>query len=95
MTRASNWIDYDRLAIAERLGDDLENDDAIAGAKLRQFWVRYPGAVRLRGTLGVELPRGVSLRLTGENLTGEQRGEPDTMTILPGRTAIAGLTARF
>ena len=95
VTRASNWIDYDRLAIAERLDDDLENDDAIAGDKLRQFWVRYPGAVRLRGTMGVELPRGVSLRLTGENLTGEQRGEPDTMTILPGRTVIAGLTARF
>ncbi|HET9453015.1 MAG TPA: TonB-dependent receptor [Gemmatimonadaceae bacterium] len=95
VTRASNWIDYDRLAIAERLDDDLENDDAIAGEKLRQFWVRYPGATRLRGTVGVELPRGVSLRLTGENLTGEQRGEPDSMTILPGRTVIAGLTARF
>lgn len=95
VTRASNWIDYDRLAIAERLGDELENDDALTGEKLRRFWVRYHGATRLRGTVEVELPRGVSLRLTGENLTGKQRGEPDTMTILPGRTLVAGLTARF
>lgn len=95
VTRASNWIDYDRLAIAERLQNDLTLDDAITGAKLRQFWVRYPGAPRLRGTVSVALPRGLGFTLTGDNLTGEQRGEPDTMTILPGRTITAGIRARF
>jgi iron complex outermembrane receptor protein len=35
------------------------------------------------------------LNLTGENLLNYQRGEPDTMTIVPGRTITLGVRARF
>jgi iron complex outermembrane receptor protein len=37
----------------------------------------------------------MSLMLDGENLLDEQRGEPDNITVLPGRTLSAGLRVRF
>lgn len=95
VTRASNWISYDRIAIAQQLEDGVANDSQVAGVNLRQFWIRYPGATRVRGTFQVELPRGLRFTLTGENLGGEQRGEPDNMTILPGRAITAGVRANF
>jgi outer membrane receptor protein involved in Fe transport len=95
VTRAGNWTNYDRLAIAQRLQDGMANEDTVTGVSLRQFWVRYPGATRLRGTVQLDLPRGMGLTLTGENLGGEQRGEPDSMTILPGRTITATVRASF
>ena len=36
-----------------------------------------------------------ALLLTGENLLGGQLGEPDNVTIRPGRTVTAGLRASF
>jgi len=94
VSRASNWVNYDRLAIAAALdsGTVAEN---LSGANLRQYWITYPGITRLRATSGVSLPRGLSLSFTGENLTGVQRGEPDSMTIVPGRTITLALQARF
>jgi len=95
VTRASNWISYDRLAIAQQLEDGGANDSQVSGENLRQFWIRYPGATRLRGSFHLDLPRELRLTLTGENLGGKQRGEPDNTTILPGRTITAGVRANF
>jgi len=33
--------------------------------------------------------------MTGDNLLGTQRGEPDNVTVVPGRTITAGLQAKF
>ncbi len=33
--------------------------------------------------------------IDGENLLDEQRGEPDNVTVLPGRTLSAGLRLSF
>jgi iron complex outermembrane receptor protein len=33
--------------------------------------------------------------LTGRNLLDAQRGEPDNVTVVPGRTLTAGLQAKF
>lgn len=95
ISRASDWINYDRLAIAKALIERSVDFYAIPGAKLRQFWARYPGATRLRASLSVDAWRGTLLSVTGENLLGYQRGEPDTITIVPGRTVSLGLKARF
>ena len=95
VSRASNWINYDRLAIAQRLEDGVANEDTVTGTDLRQFWIRYPGATRLRGSVQLELPRGLGLTFTGENLGNAQRGEPDNMTIVPGRTITAAVRAQF
>jgi hypothetical protein len=35
------------------------------------------------------------MRLTMDNLTNAQRGEPDNITVLPGRTVLLGMSARI
>ena len=50
---------------------------------------------RLRASVGHDLTRTLTLRLIGDNLLDRQRGEPDNVTIVPGRTLSVGLGARF
>jgi iron complex outermembrane recepter protein len=95
LSRASDWINYDRLAIATALIAADGDADNLTGSNLRQYWVSYPGATRLRGSVSFDVRRGILLVITGENLLNYQRGEPDTITIVPGRTITAGLKARF
>ena len=97
LSRASDWVNYDRLALADtliKLGSTGWNS-VIGGDKLRQFWINYPGSTRLRATVSRDVWRGTTLTLTGENLLNYQRGEPDSITIVPGRTLSVGLRARF
>ena len=42
-----------------------------------------------------QLVGALGLTLSGRNLLDIQRGEPDDLTVLPGRTLTAGLTAKF
>jgi outer membrane receptor protein involved in Fe transport len=95
ISRAYDWVNYDRLRIASRLIDAGATADDLTGSKLRMFWTTYPGAPRLRSSASVDLWRSISLNVTGENLLDYQRGEPDTITIVPGRTITVGLKARF
>jgi outer membrane receptor protein involved in Fe transport len=67
----------------------------LVGDRLRSYWREYAGATRLRASYSRDLFRGLSLMLTGDNLLGQQRGEPDNATIVPGRTVTAGLKAKF
>ena len=68
---------------------------AMSGAKLHSYWIRYDGVTRLRASVSRELPRGLGLRLTADNLTNAQRGEPDNITVLPGRTVLLGVSAKI
>jgi iron complex outermembrane receptor protein len=90
--RASDWINYDRIQMAESLGSA---GPALTRLSLREYWLRYPGSTRLRATFSRDLFRSFSLVVTGDNLLGYQRGEPDNLTIVPGRTITAGIRARF
>jgi iron complex outermembrane receptor protein len=45
--------------------------------------------------LSHDLSRGLALVFVGENLLGYQRGEPDNVTIVPGRTLTLGVRAKF
>jgi iron complex outermembrane receptor protein len=95
VSRAADWVNYDRLALAEAMaGAPLPQQEPV-GARLRSFWREYDGVTRLRASLSREVARGLALVVTGENLLGEQRGEPDDITVLPGRTVTAGIRARF
>ena len=96
VTRAANWINYDRLALASA-PDSLVSSSEGAGSRgwLRDYWMEYPGSARLRGSFVVQLPRGLALSVTGENLTNQQLGEPDSITIVPGRAITLGLRAKF
>lgn len=95
VARASDWVNYDRLSIASELVSGAIDAEDLTGAQLRAFWKTYPGTTRLRATMSRDLWRGAVLTVTGENLLGHQRGEPDTITIVPGRTISVGLRARF
>jgi iron complex outermembrane recepter protein len=95
-TRAADWINYDRLALAWAVvNDDRPASPDQMGAWLRSFWHTYDGVTRLRLTASRDLRRGVALVLTGDNLLDRQLGEPDNVTILPGRTITAGIRAAF
>lgn len=95
VARAWDWINYDRLSIARELIASGGSARYLAGAKLRGYWARYPGATRLRASAAYDFWRGTTLTLVGENLLNYQRGEPDSITIIPGRTIRIGLRARF
>jgi iron complex outermembrane receptor protein len=94
--RASDWINYDRLALAwATANDERPSSPDEMGTWLRGFWRRYDGVTRLRLTASRELRRGISLLVIGENLLDRQLDEPDNVTILPGRTITAGIRAAF
>ena len=95
ISRAADWVNYDRLRIARALIADSVYADDLTGPQLRGFWSSYGGTTRLRATVSRNLWRGLVLNLTGENLLGYQQGEPDTITIVPGRTISIGVRARF
>ena len=95
ISRASDWINYDRLAIAAELIAAEGDATTLTGDQLRRFWVSYPGANRLRASFALPPWRGLVFTVTGDNLLNYQRGEPDTITIVPGRTITAGVKARF
>lgn len=95
VSRASDWVNYDRLRIAQALVDESIDADDLTGGQLRAFWKSYPGTTRLRVSASREFWRGLTLHITGENLLGHQLGEPDTITIVPGRTLSFGIRARF
>jgi outer membrane receptor protein involved in Fe transport len=95
ISRAYDWVNYDRLGIANCLINACADNREMAGANLRRWWINYPGATRLRSSFSIELPRGLSLVGTGDNLLNHQRGEPDSITIVPGRTITLGLKARL
>jgi iron complex outermembrane receptor protein len=49
----------------------------------------------MRATTSLQLRRGVALTIAGDNLLDLQRGEPDNLTVLPGRTVTLGVRTAF
>jgi iron complex outermembrane receptor protein len=93
--RAFDWINYDRLALARDFQTRTLPGAQMAGPELRGYWRRYDGVPRVNATTTFALPGGTVLVLTGDNLLDQQRGEPDNLTIVPGRTIMVGLRAAF
>ena len=94
-SRAFNWINYDELQLANDWLNDSRPTRDLTGPNLRQYWRRYNGGFRLRASLSRDLRRDLSFELTGDNLLNYQRGEPDDITIVPGRTILTGLRLKF
>jgi len=92
-SRSWNWIDYDRVALAGAFSSSAQADAQLVGSELRNYWLRYGGVTRLRASIGKSLFRGFSFSLSGENLLNRQHGEPDNITVVPGRTLSFGLKA--
>ena len=98
-SRAFDWINYDELALSRFLmiGDAAGAAGARqpTGTELRSFWRRYDGGFRLRAAASHDIGTGLALDISGENLLNYQRGEPDNVTIVPGRTILTGLRLKF
>ena len=94
-SRAYDWVNYDRVALAAAVESDDRLPRDLIGPQLRNFWRVYPGVNRLRANVSYDLRRALSLIVTGENLLDHQFDEPDNVTVLPGRTITGGLRARF
>jgi iron complex outermembrane receptor protein len=92
-SRSWDWIDYDRVALAGAFSNSTQSDAQLVGQQLRSYWLRYSGVTRLRASLGRNLFRGLSFTVNGENLFNRQHGEPDNITVVPGRTLSFGLRA--
>lgn len=92
-SRSWDWIDYDRIALAGAFSNSAQTDAELVGQQLRNYWLKYSGVTRLRASVGRSVFRGLSLTLSGENLLNRQHGEPDNVTVVPGRTLILGLRA--
>ena len=90
-----DWVNYDQLRLAEERQTQAFDPGTFTGAGLRNYWRSYNGVTRLRGNVSYTLSRQFSLVMTGENLLNRQRGEPDNVTIIPGRTLTAGIRTRF
>ena len=82
----------DGLTLAQLYASGSRN---FTGLGLRQYWRLYSGVTHLRATLTRELFYGFSLTVVGENLLNYQTGEPDNVTVLPGRTVAFGLRRDF
>ena len=93
--RATDWIDYDRLALASAYVHFDRRSVPLVGEDLRGYWRPYDGSTRLRATLSRDIGRGFSFVLAGENLLGAQLGEPDNVTIVPGRTITTGIRSSW
>lgn len=94
-SQAADWINYDRVGLASTFLRGGAPAGRLAGDALRAYWMRYGEVTRLRASVSHDLTRALALRFIGENLLDRQRGEPDNVTIVPGRTLTFGISARF
>ncbi|MEA2766476.1 MAG: iron complex outerrane recepter protein [Gemmatimonadaceae bacterium] len=94
-SRSWDWINYDAVALAGAFSNSTQTDAALVGQELRNYWLKYAGVTRLRASIGRNLFRGLGFTLSGENLLNRQHGEPDNITVVPGRTLSFGLKARL
>jgi iron complex outermembrane receptor protein len=90
-TRAADWINYDRLGLAWAVVNGEHPEPQYIGGWLRGFWDTYDGVTRVRASITRDIGRNLSLQLSGDNLLGEQLGEPDNVTVLPGRLISLGV----
>jgi iron complex outermembrane receptor protein len=94
--RAEDWINYDRLALTRAFVTDTGRSPRdFVGPELRRFWREYPGVTHLRASATRAIRRGLTVVLAGDNLLNRQSGEPDNITVLPGRTVSIGLRGEF
>lgn len=89
-TRVADWVNYDAVALATSLATA-----PVVGDQLRSYWRHYSGVTRVDASLTRDMFGRFTLALTARNLLDVQRGEPDNLTVVPGRTLGAGVTTRF
>lgn len=94
-SRAFDWINYDEILLAQAAASDTHSARDLSGPRLRQYWRNYTGGTRLRASASRDIREGFAIELSGDNLLDHQTGEPDNITIIPGRTIMTGLRIKF
>jgi iron complex outermembrane receptor protein len=94
-SHAWDWVNYDRLALSRAVADPTRPSHDFVGPQLRSFWTTYNGYTHVRASASRDLLGGLALVVTGDNLLNRQTGEPDNITVVPGRTLTAGVRAKF
>jgi iron complex outermembrane receptor protein len=95
LARASDWINYDRIALAAAYANSVHDLREFVGPQLRTYWRSYSGNTTVNNSFSLNVRGGTSLFFNGANLLNEQTGEPDNITVLPGRSGSVGLRASF
>jgi iron complex outermembrane receptor protein len=93
--RAMDWINYDELAMTQQFTSGSHPAHELLGPQLRQYWRRYNGGLRLRATASRDIRDMFSVELSADNLLNYQRGEPDYITVVPGRKIMSGVRVKF
>lgn len=95
VARAADWVNYDKVALAKAIAADSTGELTPVGAALRAYWREYEGTTRLSARVSYALRQRTWVSLSGENLLNRQLGEPDNVTVVPGRTITVGLRTGF
>ena len=95
VARAADWINYDEVGLAQAIAADTTGRTAPVGEALRAYWRTYGGSTRLGATATLRITQRASLSLTGSNLLNHQLGEPDNITVVPGRAILLGMQTTF
>lgn len=95
LARAYDWVNYDEIALAKAVASDPTGQLLPVGTALRAYWKSYPGSTHADAELSLALHDRLRLDLTGLNLLGQQVGEPDNISVVPGRTLRIGLRNLF
>jgi iron complex outermembrane recepter protein len=90
-SRATDWINYDRAALAA----DADAGNAPAGRELRGYWLRYEGVTHVSASAARRIGSRAVVHLNTANLLDHRLGEPDNVTLVPGRTISAGIRISF
>lgn len=94
VSRALDWINYDQLALARAAANNTSAAD-LSGLRLRQYWKHYDGAAHVRAAASRDFRNLFTFEISGENLLNHQTGEPDNITVIPGRTIMTGVQVKF
>ena len=95
LARASEWINYDQIALAQTIATDATGRLVPVGEALRAYWRTYDGATRVGASSMLYITQRTSVSVTGVNLLNRQLGEPDNITVVPGRSILLGLQTTF
>jgi iron complex outermembrane recepter protein len=93
--RAMDWINYDELAMTRQFTTGSHSAHELLGPQLRQYWRHYDGGLRLRASASRDIRDMLSIEISADNLLNYQRGEPDNITVVPGRTIMSGVRVKF
>ena len=94
-SRAMDWINYDEIALSQAILSGAHSLHDLVGSQLRQYWRVYSGGLRVRAALSRDIRDNVALDIRADNLLNYQRGEPDNITVVPGRTVMTGIRVKF